>query len=273
MKTIFPIDKRRLLGYIAGITAGVSYGMNPLFGKALMESGVPVMVMLFFRYGFAAVFTAILMLIRKQSFKAGKREIGLLILLGLLFAGSSITLFTSYAYSATDIIIDSQTTVDKKVIWERKLLDLSLRNNLLNTRITQDTIPVISVNVAELEDALADNQDFQVCPKPTDWENDALSAGVYKAINAGDPVFDLVREELSQHRIRTYLSEERLKNALKHLYRASRTIMEENGANTLYDRYIELYEHITGAPFQRHDDEDILGRIAHNVEAFLAGEK
>ena len=39
------------------------------------------------------------------------------------------------------------------------------------------------------------------------------------------------------------------------------------------DRYIELYEHITGAPFQRHDDEDILGRIAHNVEAFLAGEK
>lgn len=98
MRSNIHIDKRRLLGYIAGITAGVSYGMNPLFGKALMESEVPVMVMLFFRYGFAAVFTAILMLIRKQSFKAGKREIGLLILLGLLFAGSSITLFTSYAY-------------------------------------------------------------------------------------------------------------------------------------------------------------------------------
>ena len=86
------------MGYIAGITAGVSYGMNPLFGKALMESGVPVMVMLFFRYGFAAIFSAVLMLIRKESFKVGKREISLLILLGLLFAGSSITLFTSYAY-------------------------------------------------------------------------------------------------------------------------------------------------------------------------------
>ena len=98
VKTKVHIDKRRLLGYIAGITAGVSYGMNPLFGKALMESGVPVMVMLFFRYGFAAVFTAILMLARKESFQVGKREIGLLILLGLLFAGSSITLFTSYAY-------------------------------------------------------------------------------------------------------------------------------------------------------------------------------
>ena len=98
MKTKIHIEKRRLLGYIAGITAGVSYGMNPLFGKALMESGVPVMVMLFFRYGFAAVFTAMLMLVRKEPFKVGKREIGLLILLGLLFAGSSITLFTSYAF-------------------------------------------------------------------------------------------------------------------------------------------------------------------------------
>lgn len=98
VKTKIHIDRRRLLGYVAGITAGVSYGMNPLFGKALMESGVPVMVMLFFRYGFAAVFTAILMLARKESFRVGKREIGLLILLGLLFAGSSITLFTSYAY-------------------------------------------------------------------------------------------------------------------------------------------------------------------------------
>ena len=34
------IDRRRLVGYVAGIAAGVSYGTNPLFGKALMESGV-----------------------------------------------------------------------------------------------------------------------------------------------------------------------------------------------------------------------------------------
>ena len=49
-------DKRHIWGYIAGILAGISYGTNPLFGKALMESGVPVMVMLFFRYAFAALF-------------------------------------------------------------------------------------------------------------------------------------------------------------------------------------------------------------------------
>ena len=92
------MDKRRLIGYIAGISAGVSYGTNPLFGKALIESGVPVMVMLFFRYGIAAVILALWMLFRKESFRADRRGLGLLIVLGLLFAGSSITLFCSYAY-------------------------------------------------------------------------------------------------------------------------------------------------------------------------------
>ena len=98
VKSPLHIDRRRLIGYVAGTLAGVSYGTNPLFGKALMDSGVPVMVMLFFRYGFAALLLAVWMLFRKESFRAGRREIGLLAILGLLFSGSSITLFGSYAY-------------------------------------------------------------------------------------------------------------------------------------------------------------------------------
>ena len=98
MKTILHTDKRRLFGYIAGILAGVSYGTNPLFGKALMESGVPIMVMLFFRYAFAAVFLAVLMMFKRESFLAKRREFGFLILLGIFFAGSSITLFCSYEF-------------------------------------------------------------------------------------------------------------------------------------------------------------------------------
>ena len=39
------------------------------------------------------------------------------------------------------------------------------------------------------------------------------------------------------------------------------------------DRYIELYEHITGTPFEPHGDEDIEERIARNVNTFLAGQK
>jgi drug/metabolite transporter (DMT)-like permease len=56
------------------------------------------MVMLFFRYAFAAVFLAVLMMFKRESFLAKRREFGVLILLGIFFAGSSITLFCSYEF-------------------------------------------------------------------------------------------------------------------------------------------------------------------------------
>lgn len=91
-------QNRRLIGLAAGFVAGVSYGTNPLFAKPLMESGVPVLVMLFFRYGLSVTLLSLWMLIKKESFKVSRRELPLLMLLGLLFAGSSVFLFTSYAF-------------------------------------------------------------------------------------------------------------------------------------------------------------------------------
>lgn len=89
---------KRLVGYAAGIAAGISYGMNPLFGKPLLESGVPVMVMLLFRYLFSAIILGIWMLLKRDSFRVPGRALWLLCVLGLLFAGSSITLFCSYQF-------------------------------------------------------------------------------------------------------------------------------------------------------------------------------
>ena len=48
--------------------------------------------------------------------------------------------------------------------------------------------------------------------------------------------------------------------------------MTEEVVAGITDRYIELYEHITGARFERHEDEDIVGRIEKNVNAFLEEE-
>ena len=42
--------RNRLTGYTAGIIAGISYGMNPLFGKELLAGGAPVSSVLFFRH-------------------------------------------------------------------------------------------------------------------------------------------------------------------------------------------------------------------------------
>ena len=91
-------NSRRIAGLIAGFVAGVSYGTNPLFAKPLLESGVPVLVMLLFRYGFSAAILAGWMLLKKEPFKVRGRELGLLVVLGLLFSCSSLFLFFSYEF-------------------------------------------------------------------------------------------------------------------------------------------------------------------------------
>ena len=92
------IRKKRLAGDLAGFIAGVSYGTNPLFAKPLLESGVPVLDMLFFRYGISAAILALWMLAKRERFQVKRNEIALLALLGVLFACSSLFLFFSYEF-------------------------------------------------------------------------------------------------------------------------------------------------------------------------------
>ncbi len=128
----------------------------------------------------------------------------------------------------------SSIDVSKKQIWERKLLDLTLRNSLLNLRITKNTVQLIFTQLPKLEDALADGAEFQVLAKPTDWDNPLRNAGVYQSINVSEPIADLINHEFTQKRLRSYLSENELSASLTQLYRSSRLSLEENGANTLY---------------------------------------
>lgn len=122
----------------------------------------------------------------------------------------------------------------KQQLWERKLLDLSLRNNLLNLRITKTSLQFIPIPLNELEDAMAGGDEFQILAKPKDWDNPFRSAGVYQSLKSQDPMLQLVRKELTQKRLRVYLSAEDLDAGLTSLYRSARQAMEENGANTLY---------------------------------------
>jgi phosphoribosylaminoimidazole-succinocarboxamide synthase len=45
--------------------------------------------------------------------------------------------------------------------------------------------------------------------------------------------------------------------------------MTEQVVGGITDRYIELYEHITGVPFEKAEGEDIAARIENNIEQFL----
>jgi len=47
--------------------------------------------------------------------------------------------------------------------------------------------------------------------------------------------------------------------------------MTEEFVSTITERYIELYEKITGNTFERHDLSDPLARIEKNVKKYLKG--
>ena len=42
MMNTVKFDRATLVGYIAGIITGVTYGLNPLFAMPLMNAGAPV---------------------------------------------------------------------------------------------------------------------------------------------------------------------------------------------------------------------------------------
>lgn len=137
-------------------------------------------------------------------------------------------------YVGPKLVNVDKIDVSKQRLWERKLLDLTLRNSLLNIRITKSVIQFMTVNAGKLEDALANGEEFQVMAKPSDWDNAIRDTGIYETLHQSDPIAELVKHELTQKRIRTYLSESDLANGLTNLYRTSRLSIEENGANTLY---------------------------------------
>ena len=56
----------------------------------------------------------------------------------------------------------------KRELWESKLLDLSLRNMLLNLRPKAGVAPLMTSHIDELEDALADGEEFRLQPVP-EW--------------------------------------------------------------------------------------------------------
>lgn len=93
----------RTKGYILGIIAAATYGMNPLFALPLYADGVDTDSVLFFRYLFAIFILGIMTKLRGHSLKIKKDEVFPLFIMGILCATSSLTLFKSYLYMAAGI--------------------------------------------------------------------------------------------------------------------------------------------------------------------------
>ncbi|MBQ5550218.1 MAG: DUF4011 domain-containing protein, partial [Bacteroidales bacterium] len=126
--------------------------------------------------------------------------------------------------------------VTKQTIWERKLLDLSLRNSLLNMRFNKKNLMLMSAGVNKIEDYLSGGEEFRILPRPSEFSSneDIDFDDVNMTIAAGTDAAKFIMQEIENKRLHSLYSEAENAAALKALYRNSKSSLEENGANTLY---------------------------------------
>lgn len=136
--------------------------------------------------------------------------------------------------TATDELLSTKPA-SRLEKWQHKLLDLSLRNNLLNTILNErGNIELIIPNVPALEDALAAGTAFKIKSLPeTDWRT------LTELQQVGDEETRRVKAEAAyamfpKKELLASLPRTTLVRSLQRLASASRREMEESGANTLF---------------------------------------
>lgn len=94
---------KQVKGYILACVAASTYGLNPLFALTLYADGMDSDSVLFFRYLLALPVVGLMLKMRGHSFIMPIKQFSIIVVLGLLFAMSSLTLFLSYHYMAAGI--------------------------------------------------------------------------------------------------------------------------------------------------------------------------
>ncbi|SIR12987.1 Protein of unknown function [Paracoccus thiocyanatus] len=115
--------------------------------------------------------------------------------------------------------------------WQRKLLDLSLANRLLNFRETRGAVAMICPDISGTEDRLANGETFRLLALK---DENAVSGRDLSADEARRIELDLARDALARGQIAVPLTSRDMTNRLTELYRKARSDMAEGGTNTLF---------------------------------------
>ena len=141
--------------------------------------------------------------------------------------------------STVDTVEEAALQIDERqltrqALWERKLLDFSLRNNLLNTRLGKRAVQFISFEVNRMEDLLQTGENYTIQPWTEERKLLSTEDGIFHSATQAAPLQQQFETDIKNHKLSTYLSAAELKPVLTNLYRGARTALEENGANSLF---------------------------------------
>ncbi len=138
---------------------------------------------------------------------------------------------------ADEIVIGNDTPaklISRIDLWKSRLLDLTLRNRLLNFRETKSTIRILS-EPEHVEDELATERELSLLPRPKLMsDEDPRNAATYTKEQRADALKEHLRDELRIGRLHTHLEESEHSRRLTELFRSARNALEENGTNTLF---------------------------------------
>ncbi|MBO4304587.1 MAG: DUF4011 domain-containing protein, partial [Lentisphaeria bacterium] len=132
--------------------------------------------------------------------------------------------------------LSTESALPSRVVrWTQKLLDLSLRNRLLNVRDTKFVIPIACTDITVLEDKIAANESLTLGSLPDLLgEKDLHDLSMLRNSDVKTNMDLLLEHELSQQRLWTPLAPTEMYRRLTALYRQGKTDLEEGGVNTLY---------------------------------------
>ncbi|MGY8665415.1 DUF3320 domain-containing protein [Bradyrhizobium sp. UFLA05-109] len=129
----------------------------------------------------------------------------------------------------------SERSLDRLEIWKRNLLDLTLKNRLLNFRDAKSTISIECPDAAMLEDKLSGGDRFKLLGRTTVLDgSDGRDASLLAQRRHDDARQDFIKEAMARGELHTVVPEAELDGRLTDLFRASRLAFEEGGANILY---------------------------------------
>ena len=128
---------------------------------------------------------------------------------------------------------DDDPTADRIVDWQRKLLDLTARNRLLNLPKSGAVLSLVCPQPGRLEDMLADGKDLRVKPLP-DLAIGGRDIELHRQRSREDLKSEHAIAGLERLEIYAELEKQKLDAALIKLYRSAKSDLEEGGANTLY---------------------------------------
>ena len=134
-----------------------------------------------------------------------------------------------------DVIdIDKPAKVDKHTIWERKLLDLSLRNDLVNIHSKKGALQLVGAASEEAVAMLENGAGFNIFGIPPEWSGAVGPNGLFREIASNDPMYSFAGKEVMDKRLHSFKSEEVTFVLLNDIRKEARHSLEENGANTLF---------------------------------------